>query len=260
MAAMSKVLTLIALETVGSCCGVALLRAGLPVDGESPVIYLREEAGTHTHAERLLPMLDALLREAGLARRDIDAVVFGQGPGGFTGLRVAAGVAQGLALALDVPVLPVVSLRAMASQVVLRAGELAVVALDARMNEVYLAAYCHEPLHLSTQEKQGKQDMPGDRYTVQAPALIPAGEALAWSVAQLPRWSQAAGGKLTRSIPTRHTLTAVAVGDGWDIASGTASLPVGGGAQHSTATWPDCAPMRLAWRDWRGVIGVSARQ
>lgn len=69
------------------------------------------------HAEQLLPMLDHLLNSAGLDRADISGIVFGQGPGGFTGLRIAAGMAQGLGLGLDIPVFPVSSLLAVAETV-----------------------------------------------------------------------------------------------------------------------------------------------
>ena len=89
-------LNLLALETSSSRCGVALLRA---VDGRLE-ISVREHEGSQEHAERLLPMADALLAEAGIAASGLHAVAFGQGPGGFTGLRVACGVAQGMALSL----------------------------------------------------------------------------------------------------------------------------------------------------------------
>lgn len=86
-------------------------------------------------------MIDEVLAEAGIARSAIDAIAFGQGPGGFTGLRVACGVAQGLGFALDRPVLPVVSHAAVSVQAQGTAGQPIVVAMDARMQEVYVAAY-----------------------------------------------------------------------------------------------------------------------
>ena len=91
-------LNLLALETSSSRCGVALLRAA---DGRLDVT-VREHEGSQEHAERLLPMAGELLAEAGLAPGALHAVAFGQGPGGFTGLRVACGVAQGMALGLDI--------------------------------------------------------------------------------------------------------------------------------------------------------------
>ncbi|MCM2289782.1 MAG: tRNA (adenosine(37)-N6)-threonylcarbamoyltransferase complex dimerization subunit type 1 TsaB [Sulfuritalea sp.] len=89
-------------------------------------------------SEVLLPWVRELLAEAGLTLAQIDGIAFGAGPGGFTGLRLACGVAQGLACGLDRPVLPVSTLEALA----LASGEREVwTCLDARMNEVYCAAY-----------------------------------------------------------------------------------------------------------------------
>lgn len=89
-------------------------------------------------SERLLPWAGELLAEAGLKLQQLDGIAFGAGPGGFTGLRLACGVAQGLACGLGLPVVPVGSLAALA----LASGAGKVLAcLDARMNEVYVAAY-----------------------------------------------------------------------------------------------------------------------
>jgi tRNA threonylcarbamoyladenosine biosynthesis protein TsaB len=94
------------------------------------------------HADRLLPMADALLIEAGLVAGDLDAVAFGRGPGGFTGVRIAAALAQGLAAGIRRPVLPISDLAALAAAGA-RATEAARVlaCLDARMGQVYWAAY-----------------------------------------------------------------------------------------------------------------------
>lgn len=89
-------------------------------------------------SERLLPWALELLAEGGLTLKRLDGIAFGAGPGSFTGLRLACGVTQGLACGLDLPVVPVGSLAALA----LAGGDGPVLAcLDARMNEVYLAAY-----------------------------------------------------------------------------------------------------------------------
>lgn len=89
-------------------------------------------------SERLLPWAGELLAEAGVTLKQLDGVAFGAGPGSFTGLRLACGVAQGLAFGLDIPVVPVGTLAALA----LECGDGRVLAcLDARMSEVYLAAY-----------------------------------------------------------------------------------------------------------------------
>ena len=121
---------LLALETSTRRLSVALWR-----DGE-----VREIAEDHPNggSERLLPWVKELLAQAGLTLRQLDAIAFGAGPGGFTGLRLSCGIAQGLAFGLDRPVLAVGSLEALA----LASGEEWVFAcLDARMNEVYCAAY-----------------------------------------------------------------------------------------------------------------------
>ncbi|MYZ43105.1 tRNA (adenosine(37)-N6)-threonylcarbamoyltransferase complex dimerization subunit type 1 TsaB [Schauerella aestuarii] len=129
---------LLALETSSSLCSVALLTADA---AGSATLYSAEHDGTAEHAERLLPMADALLAQAGVNRSDLRVVAFGEGPGGFTGLRVACGVAQGLGLALGIPVIGVVSHLAVAHATPAEEGDVIVVALDARMGEMYVAAY-----------------------------------------------------------------------------------------------------------------------
>lgn len=130
-------LHILALETSSAWCGVALLRA----DGTPVHIEMREHQGVQDHSARLLPMVDEVLTACGLARSAIDAIAFGQGPGGFTGLRVACGVAQGLGFALDRPVIPVASHAAVAVQTEVAVGGLVVVAMDARMQEIYLSTF-----------------------------------------------------------------------------------------------------------------------
>lgn len=131
---------ILALETSTSVCGVALLSQ----QGETTQLYVRRHEGSSEHAEFLLPMVEEVLAEAGVKRHEISAIAFGQGPGGFTGLRVACGVAQGLAFALDCPVVPIPSLLAVAEALEKVPGQLEVVAIDARMQELYVAAYRYE--------------------------------------------------------------------------------------------------------------------
>ena len=90
------------------------------------------------HSETLLPLVRQLMAEAGLAFSHLDGIAFGCGPGAFTGLRVACGVTQGLAVAWETPVVPVCSLASMASQL---AATQVLALLDARMGEVYAARY-----------------------------------------------------------------------------------------------------------------------
>lgn len=93
-------------------------------------------------SRRILNVANDLLGEHGMTLDALDAIAFGRGPGAFTGLRVAAGIAQGLALGLDIPVHPVSSLAALAWKAFEASGKTRVLTvLDARMNEIYWAAF-----------------------------------------------------------------------------------------------------------------------
>jgi len=116
-------------DTSSEAC-TAALRVG-------EVVIERFDRGGR-HAERLLGMVDELLDEAGFPLTQVDAIAFGRGPGSFTGLRIAAGVAQGLAFGAGLPVVPVSSLAALAQGV--DAPNVAA-GFDARMNQVYWGAF-----------------------------------------------------------------------------------------------------------------------
>jgi tRNA threonylcarbamoyladenosine biosynthesis protein TsaB len=123
-------LNLLAVETSTELCSVALLRGG--------ELFVEEALAENRHSELLAPMIRRLLDRSHLRAVDMDAFGFGQGPGSFTGIRIACGVVQGLAFAAKRPVVPVPSLLALAEQ----SNEAHVIAaLDARMGEAYLAAY-----------------------------------------------------------------------------------------------------------------------
>jgi tRNA threonylcarbamoyladenosine biosynthesis protein TsaB len=128
---------ILALDSSTDACSVALYR-----DGE---VTSQFELAIKSHTQRLLPMVDELLRGAGCKPRDLDAIAFGRGPGSFTGLRICMGVVQGLAFGAQLPVIPVSTLAAMAAAY-FRENNTAVtppalVALDARMEEIYWALF-----------------------------------------------------------------------------------------------------------------------
>lgn len=127
-------LKLLAIDTTEAACSAALLFDGAVTE--------RFEMAPRRHSTLILPMMDELLRDAGLQPRDLDALAFARGPGSFTGVRIATAIAQGSAFGAGIPVVPVSSLQALAQGCCRRTGAQAVlVALDARMQEVYWAAY-----------------------------------------------------------------------------------------------------------------------
>ena len=121
---------LLALETSTEACSVALW-----LDGE---VRERFEIAPRRHAELTLPWAEQLLVDAGVARSQLDAIAVGRGPGAFTGVRLAIAIGQGIALALDRPIVPVSTLAALALQA---PGPCVLAAIDARMGEVYAAAF-----------------------------------------------------------------------------------------------------------------------
>lgn len=131
-------LYLLALDASSSACSAALLRQ----QGSQRECLARFEMTPRAHTRRLMPMVDDILAEANIATQQLDAVAFGRGPGSFTGLRIAAGAAQGLAFGLDRPLLGISTLEALALQAHRRYHfHHVVTALDARMGEIYAATW-----------------------------------------------------------------------------------------------------------------------
>ena len=125
---------LLALDTSSLGCSVAL-----QVDD---AVTSRHEEQAREHTRLLVPMIEEVLAEAGLATTDLDAIVLGNGPGSFIGMRIATSVAQGLAHGAGLRIVPVSSLLAVAAQVLESDGVDAVaVCQDAHMDEVYLGLY-----------------------------------------------------------------------------------------------------------------------
>lgn len=224
---------ILAFESSSTLCGAALFSR---VAGR---VRLRasQHDGRSEHTEHILPMAQGLLSDARLHPGDLSAVAFGQGPGGFTGLRVSCGVAQGMAVALGLPVIPVDSLCAIAVQ---GAGQDAagvqVVLQDARMNELYAAAY---------------QANGSEWSTLQAPALLARADAAAWVAGESAGWGMRAGGGW------RVHGDAVGVFEG--LADELAAL----GADLTAASGPVTAQAstiaRLAARSWQAGLGVDAQ-
>ena len=126
--------TILALETSTEIASAALLCGDR--------LIARESSGVRTHSQTILPMVQSLLEQAGITLAQCDAIAFGAGPGSFTGVRTACGITQGLAFGADLPVIPIVTLQAMAQACRQTTGASDVLAmLDARMGEIYWAQY-----------------------------------------------------------------------------------------------------------------------
>jgi tRNA threonylcarbamoyladenosine biosynthesis protein TsaB len=125
----------LALDTATENCSAALWRDGR--------LSGREELLMRGHAERILLMVDELLRESGIGLSALSAIAFGRGPGAFTGVRLAASVTQGLAFGAGIPVVPLSDLRAVAQRVLDQepAAGRVLVCNDARMQELYFGCF-----------------------------------------------------------------------------------------------------------------------
>lgn len=188
---------LLAIDTAGAVCGIALYQR---VEEQQERLFTRELEGVRGHAQHILPLIDEVLAQANGTRGDLGAVAFNQGPGAFTGIRLGCSVAQGLALALDLPVIPVGMLPAFAAGLKAPAQDgLCLMAADARMDEVYFAAYGPYGPHGSY-----------ERLTLQWPVLISAQDCLPYIARRLSYWVRAAGVQ-------QVTLA----GDGWALMNQT---------------------------------------
>ena len=180
---------ILAIETTTRTGSVAVLRPGQ----DTEVLFDGALADSNGHAEALLPLIDTVIRQAGLAPAQIGLVAFGQGPGAFTGIRLGCSVAQGIAMAFGLPVVAVNALQATAAAFEC-GSSVALVALDARMQEVYFAAYGPNGVEL------------------QAPVLL--------SGADVPRFIEPRLRFWLRAVAT--TEPACLVGEGWQVVNATA--------------------------------------
>ncbi len=162
---------LLAIETSGEACSVALSWSGN--------VLQKHQHAPLLHAELLLPAVRSLLDEAGVSLNQLDAIVFGRGPGSFTSLRIGIGVVQGLAWGAELPVVPVSSLAAVAQQLVwncsapLQCPAHILVAVDARMNEVFHCTYAVDVLG-SLQELSPEEVSPPSSVHVVNPGVTTA--------------------------------------------------------------------------------------
>ncbi|MCW8335126.1 tRNA (adenosine(37)-N6)-threonylcarbamoyltransferase complex dimerization subunit type 1 TsaB [Vibrio paucivorans] len=128
---------ILALDTATENCSVALM--------VGDKLYVRSEVAPRDHTKKVLPMVDEVLKEAGVTLADLDALAFGRGPGSFTGVRIGIGIAQGLAFGADLPMIGVSTLAAMAQGSYRQHGASHVAcAIDARMSEVYWGRFSRQ--------------------------------------------------------------------------------------------------------------------
>jgi tRNA threonylcarbamoyladenosine biosynthesis protein TsaB len=186
------IVKLLALDTATESCSAALLVADR--------LLAREVELARGHAERILPMIDELLVEAGMSLRDLDAIAFGRGPGSFTGVRLAASITQGLAFGAGLSVVAISDLQALAQRALdedVRVTRV-LVCNDARMQEVYWGCFERGVHGLAVAQMPERVDPPAD-------------------VALPPAWSEAAGlGRGFLAYPGLQALAGVVVPDGWD--------------------------------------------
>ncbi|GAA4899076.1 tRNA (adenosine(37)-N6)-threonylcarbamoyltransferase complex dimerization subunit type 1 TsaB [Ferrimonas pelagia] len=142
-------------DTATENCSAALF-----VDGK---VTAEATEAPREHSQRILPMIDGLLADAGLKLNDLDAIAFGQGPGSFTGIRIGISMVQGLALGADLPVLPISNLATMAQGAIDQGATEVIAAIDARMGEVYFGHYVAE---------QGVAVLKGEEQVIAPDALL----------------------------------------------------------------------------------------
>ena len=184
---------LLAIDTASDACSGALL-----VDESC---FERYRIAPRQHAGLVLSMVQELLDEAGLALADLDALAFGRGPGSFTGVRIGAGVIQGLAYGADLPVVPVSSLQALAPGALRESASARVLAaFDARMGEVYWGAYADDGSGLMRADMDDLVSIPENVPIPGGSGWLGAGQG--WG-AYASALSERIGEKLTGTQPDR---------------------------------------------------------
>ena len=174
---------LLAIDTATERCSVALR-----IDGRTIERSIELPRG---HADLVLPMVEDVLKEGSLELRDLDGIAYGRGPGGFTGVRIAVGVVQGLAFGADLPTVGISNLAAVAQQVA-HEGDRILVCMDARMDQVYWSEFALESgsegvTSLGPERVDAPDAVAGGNYTVLAGTGFNAYPALAARLAQPDR-------------------------------------------------------------------------
>ncbi len=198
---------LLALDTSTDACSAAVLVNGTVLE--------RYAIAPRRHAALILPMIEAVLAEAELTPTQLDAIAFGRGPGAFTGVRIATGIAQGLAFAADIPVAPISTLAALALGAAQETGHCCIAAaLDARMGEIYWGSYLvtGDTAQLLGEERvcapSAVTALPGDWYgagsgwAVYAALLSPQLSVSAWLGNRLPHAADIARLSASAGPPT----------------------------------------------------------
>ncbi|MFM5225574.1 tRNA (adenosine(37)-N6)-threonylcarbamoyltransferase complex dimerization subunit type 1 TsaB [Aeromonas veronii] len=149
-------LKILAVDTATEACSAALL--------VGDKLFSRWEETPRDHTRKILPMVQAVLEDAGISLSDLDAIAFGRGPGSFTGVRIGISVAQGLAFGAGVPLIGISTLAAMAQGAYrLDGAQQVLTAIDARMNEVYFGRY---------ELIDGRMQLVGDEVVSEPAALV----------------------------------------------------------------------------------------
>lgn len=192
--------TILAIETATEACSAALLH--------NEQLYERYELAPQKHTSLILPMCEELMHEADINFKQINALAFGCGPGSFTGLRIAAGIIQGLAFAHQLPVIPVSTLRALAQELHRKYGVNKVLAsLDARVHEIYWGEYQLDNANLMQADYPEQLCKPDNIHIPENDGWVGAGSA--WSVYG-DKLQNILGNKLMQIIPDVYpTATAV---------------------------------------------------
>ncbi len=188
-------INLIAFETASIFWSVAILKFNTKT--EDMFFFEYETSEEEDNIESIFSIIDNLLIKANLSIEKLQAVTFNQGPGWFTRLRVGCSIAQGISFALNIPILPVISHQAVIELVEPNLNQIVFVALDARMNEVYLAAY---QTCLNTKKYPIWN-------TLQEPILISIYDVEQWIISKLSYWSSYSNLELEPLL----------AGNGWNI-------------------------------------------